>query len=100
MLYALDVGGRLQVLAAKVWDVFSQAVSVLKKFRGFYFAATRGAIHVLRLAEAGDFAVVRSIPHHTGMLINDFCFMDGVLVSVAENDDCLNLTSLDFLASL
>lgn len=99
IVYVLEINQKASLRAMKMWDLFSQTVSCIKKGYGLYYLATRGAVQVLSYQiETNELIPIRSIVHHPGMFINDLCIFNKILLSVAENDDCINVTSLDFIS--
>lgn len=74
-------------------------MTVIKKHRGVFLMAVKGEVHLLRFdPHLGDFQAVGVVIHHVGMVISDLAVVKQSLVSVADADDCVDITDLDFLA--
>ena len=98
VLYIVRVESRARVVATKILDGNTQTVSMIKKDRGYYYLAMKGAVSVCRYDhENGQIREIHSVVHHLGMLINDICIFNRVLLSVSEFDDSINATSLEFI---
>ena len=89
-----------QLAHATTFEMFSQTVLCVKKYKQFYLCATRGAVQILRAVTSRELKLVRTLEHHLGNLINDMCVVDDHLFTVSRSDDCIQVSSLHFLSSI
>ena len=96
VLYLLEVGQQARLRSTKTWEPLSHTVTMVKCYADLFLTATRGAVTILAYdGVTSTLNTVRVIGVHLGLTVSDFAAVEGSVMTVSEEDDCLHVASLD-----